>query len=235
MMQLLLSFLLLQALVGSGVVPAAEAFSPLQLSTSTHSKARAVHGHVPGLSLGEVKVVKGDGSEDFGSKNEEAEPISFSRRQWVSTVSSFSGISMLGMLVPPVAAAAEEEPVYYDASEVEKAFAAIRFELEDPSGGIAFLQGCVDKTDYESILEFTKTYDLELRKAKMMAAKKKFKFGGEQAIQLLNNVTFDLIGMNKSCRKGQENIQLTQKYLSELKEDVAKYLEFQKTVLVAQS
>jgi hypothetical protein len=133
------------------------------------------------------------------------------------------------------ACAASEAPVYYDAGEVQRAFDAIRYELEDSKGGISYLQSCVDKADYESILEFTKTYDLEFRKAKMLGAKKKFKFGGDQATLLLNSVTFDLIGMNKSCRKGQEDIQLAQKYLDELKADVAKYLEFQSTILVQKS
>ena len=135
----------------------------------------------------------------------------------------------------PAFASADEGPEYYDADEVQKAFDVIRYELEDSKGGISYLQSCVDKADFDSILEFTKMYDLEFRKAKMLAAKKKFKFGGDNATALLNSVTFDLIGMNKACRKGQEDIKLAQKYLDELKADVAQYLEFQSTILVQQS
>ena len=133
---------------------------------------------------------------------------------------------------PHSAVAADDAPVYYNPQDVQAAFDAIRYELEDPNGGIAYLQSSVDQQDFDALLEFTKTYDLELRKAKMSAAKKKFKMGGDVPTQLCNNVTFDLIGMNKSCRKGQENIDLTQKYLNELKQDVSKFLELQSTILI---
>jgi hypothetical protein len=159
-----------------------------------------------------------------------------SRRQLLACASAvLTSSAAISTLALQPAFAASDPPVYYDAGEVKQAFDAIRYELENSEGGISYLQSCVDKTDYDAIFEFTKTYDLEFRKAKMLGAKKKFKFGGDQATMLLNSVTFDLIGMNKACRKGQQDIQLAQKYLDELKADVAKYLNFQSTILVQQA
>jgi hypothetical protein len=164
------------------------------------------------------------------------ESVVLSRRQLLVRASSaVITSSVAGTTLAFPAAAASDGPVYYDAGEVKQAFDAIRYELEDSNGGIPYLQSCVDKIDYNSIFEFTKTYDLEFRKAKMLGAKKKFKFGGDEATMLLNSVTFDLIGMNKACRKGQEDIKTVQKYLDELKVDVNKYLEFQSTILVQRS
>lgn len=165
-----------------------------------------------------------------------AQTDSHSSRRDVLATGFFTAAGVTMAFAPQAAfAASDEEPVYYNPAEVQKAFDAIRYQLEDPDGGVAYLQACVDKVDYEALFEFTKTYDLEFRKAKMSLAKKKFKMGGDLPTQLCNNVTFDLIGMNKSCRKGQENIALTQKYLNELKTDVSKFLELKSTILVESS
>lgn len=106
-------------------------------------------------------------------------------------------------------------------------FVKVRFELSDPKGGVAYLQECINKEDYESILEFTKTYDQVLRKGGMGKAKKLIedKEVKAQATSLANAVTFDLIGMNRSSRKGQESQVDAQKYLDELKQDVTDFLE----------
>ena len=166
------------------------------------------------------------------------EPSDFSRRDLLATgLASLAAITATTAVpLPAVAAvAADDAPVYYNPTDVQQAFDRIRFELEDPEGGVAYMQSCVDRRDYAALLEFTKTYDLELRKAKLSAAKKKFKMGGDRPTQLCNNVTFDLIGMNKACRPGQENIDLAQKYLTELKRDVAQFLALQSTILVESS
>ena len=110
-----------------------------------------------------------------------------SRRDFLAS----AGLLSIATFTPQSALAADEGPIYYDAVEVQKAFDVIRYELEDPNGGVAYMQSCVDKVDYAALLEFTKGYDLELRKAKMSQAKKKFKMGGELPTQLCNNVTFD--------------------------------------------
>lgn len=108
-------------------------------------------------------------------------------------------------------------------------FDKVRFELSDPQGGVAYLQSCVDKEDYAAILEFTKTYDQVLRKGGMGKAKKLLqdKETKNQATVLANSVTFDLIGMNRASRKGQENKQDAQKYLDELKQDATSFMALQ--------
>ena len=43
--------------------------------------------------------------------------------------------------------------------------------------------------------------------------------------QICNNVTFDLIGMNKISREGKENIQQVNIYFNELKNDLQQMKE----------
>ena len=50
---------------------------------------------------------------------------------------------------------------------VSSLFDDIQTELTSPTGGISYLQSCIDKKDFASILEFTKVYDLDFRKEKM--------------------------------------------------------------------
>jgi len=75
-------------------------------------------------------------------------------------------------------------------------FDEIQNELISPSGGISYLQSCIDSKDFTSILEFTKTYDLDFRKEKMGKARKSLqdKEKKEKALYYANAVTFDLIG-----------------------------------------
>lgn len=182
-----------------------------------------------------------------GQRNADNDPSpatsTSSRRDWLqqNAFAAFTAFSTATVATthnaPAYAKDKDEEPIYYDKAEVQKAFDVIRFELEDPAGGVAILQELVDKEDFDALFEFTKEYDLEFRKAKMQTTKKKFKInlattGGIDVQQILNNVTFDLIGMNKSCRAGQQNIELTRKYLAELKVDIQKFLDLQSTILL---
>ena len=125
------------------------------------------------------------------------------------------------------AQAKDKEPVAL--STVTAAFQAVRDELDV---GIVELGVLVDKVDYEGIMEFTKYYDLEFRKAKMVKARRYLtsKEDKEKATSVCNAVTFDLIGMNKFSREGQRNIEQVQKYYGELKEDVLAFLEFEKKI-----
>ena len=54
---------------------------------------------------------------------------------------------------------------------VQAAFASLEFELNDPKGGIHVMQDYIDKEDFTGLLEFTKTYDLILRKQKWARCK----------------------------------------------------------------
>ena len=157
-------------------------------------------------------------------------------QQQATTAMLMTSSALLGVGGTPTPVfAKDDEIVEYDPQEVKAAFDAIRYELENPKGGVQYMQQCIDKGDYAALLEFTKTYDLELRKAKMSQAKKKFKMAGDLPTRLCNNATFDLIGINKSCRKGQEDLKQAQKYLDELKQDVSQFLELQSDIPLAKA
>ena len=94
------------------------------------------------------------------------------------------------------------------------------------------MQERIDNQDFPGLMEFTRTYDLELRKLRMGKAKKllQSKELKEQATSYANAVTFDLIGINRNSRKGQENAEGANKYLQELRDDVAKFLSLESTI-----
>lgn len=97
-------------------------------------------------------------------------------------------------------------------------------ELHNPDGGFAYLHHCIDQQDFAKLLEFTKTYDQNLRKT-AMGGLKALKVDSERATQLSNAVTFDLIGMNRASRPGQENAEQAAQYLKELERDVQLFLD----------
>ena len=49
-----------------------------------------------------------------------------------------------------------------------------------------------------------------------------------------NAVTWDLIGINRASRPGKEDREEQLRYLEELKSDVAKFLELEKTIDVVE-
>jgi hypothetical protein len=87
-----------------------------------------------------------------------------------------------------------------------------------------YLRTQLDVQDYESIMDFTKTYDQILRKGYMGKAKKLMSTNGDVLTGLTNAVTFDLIGINRNVRKGQVNPEQAAKYIQELQDDVEKFL-----------
>jgi len=230
------------------------------ISTTTKFTTTCCHAWTPALPPLPKSNVKSQ------TMSQQTTATTTSRRDWlqrqsVAVATAFLTTSIGSPIMTPtspvfaataaVAAATKtDEPVIlYDPVEVQKAFDGIRYELENPNGGVALLQTAVDRKDCDTILDFTKTYDLELRKAKMLTAKKKFKLtatnnnssnsadADTDPQQILNNVTFDLIGMNKSCRPGrqqqqQDNMQTTQTYLNELKDDIRKFLNLQTNIPV---
>ena len=104
---------------------------------------------------------------------------------------------------------------------VDEALALVKYELTNEKGGVAFMQNCIDQKDFAALLEFTKTYDQNLRKTAMGSAKSALE---GDTTSLTNSVTFDLIGINRSSRPGQENAAEAQRYLDELKSDVNTFL-----------
>ena len=115
---------------------------------------------------------------------------------------------------------------------VVETFAPIKFELNDPNGGVATMQGRIDAEDWDGLMTFTQTYDLELRKKLMGKAKKllQSKDIKSTATTYANGVTFDLIGINRASRKGQQSVESANKYLQELREDVTKFLSLESTI-----
>ena len=132
----------------------------------------------------------------------------------------------------PAYAKKEKEPI--TAETVASAFGAVRYELESPEGGVATLTALVEAEDYTAVMDFTKDYDLEFRKAKMGRARKLLTDASlkDDAVLKCNAVTFDLIGINRNSRKGQENREEALKYVVELKNDIAKFLDLEKTIVI---
>jgi hypothetical protein len=141
---------------------------------------------------------------------------------------SATGTSLTAMPLPVSA----KEIVPVTREMVAASFQAVRDELEAPNGGIKSLEDLVAKEDFAGLMDFTKGYDLEFRKAKMGKARKFItsKEGKDRAVLLCNAVTFDLIGMNKGSREGQKDIQQVKKYFEELKKDIASFLELEKGI-----
>lgn len=93
--------------------------------------------------------------------------------------------------------------------------------------GIAYMKAQLEAKDYDSLLEFTKSYDQILRKGAMGQAKKLMKESSSSSdvlTSITNAVTFDLIGINRSVRKGQENPEQAARYIQILQEDVNRFL-----------
>ena len=155
----------------------------------------------------------------------------FGRRDLIQlTGSIFTAASVLSFTED--AQAKDKEPVALET--VRESFQAVRDELN--TGVANELASLVDKEDYEQIMEFTKNYDLEFRKAKMGKARKFLtsKEDKEKGVLLCNAVTFDLIGMNKGSRPGQRNIEQVRKYYAELQADIQSFLDLEQNIDVTE-
>jgi len=125
-----------------------------------------------------------------------------------------------------------KETVEISTENVKLYFDDVRYELEDPNGGVKHIEQALDNLDWTEIKEFTKGYDLELRKKKMGFARKmmtdsKMK---DEALALRNAVTFDLIAVNKAARVQDESS--CREALEILKTDVSNFLTYQDKIVV---
>ncbi|CAJ1945643.1 unnamed protein product [Cylindrotheca closterium] len=156
------------------------------------------------------------------------QPESQNRKAFLQTTASIFGPSLIG----PTQTWAAEEIVLPEKAAVKQAYDAVRYELTDPNGGVAYLQKKADENDFAALMEFTQTYDLEFRKLKMGKAKKllQSKELKEEATGYANGVTFDLIGINRNSRKGQESVDGVKKYIQELREDGNKFINLESTI-----
>lgn len=96
------------------------------------------------------------------------------------------------------------------------------------------MSNLIDGGSFEEILQYTKESDAYFRKAKMGRARKLLtdKDLKGDAVSMSNAVTFDLIGINRSSRPGKENREEQLKYLGELKMDIERFLELEKTIVM---
>jgi hypothetical protein len=162
-------------------------------------------------------------------------PNSLPRRQWLMNIAPAAVL----ILQPATALSADEID---SVKAIRDAFQGVRDELLNSKGGVSTLSQYVDQQDYGNIMEFTKTYDQVLRKGKMGKAKKLLlsyleqnetlkKRIGERATQIANAITFDLIGLNRSSRSGQESVVNAKKYLEELQSDLLEFLALEDELL----
>jgi hypothetical protein len=123
----------------------------------------------------------------------------------------------------PVLAAATTDSV--DSVGGNTAWTELRREVLSDTGGVAYLTSCVERADFAALLEYTKTYETKLRKGYLTPAKKQLpKEQQETATLIINAATFDLIGINRSARRGQESLETATKYVQMLSEDLARFL-----------
>jgi len=111
---------------------------------------------------------------------------------------------------------------------VKAAFDALEFELHDSQGGIRTMQDYIDGENFTALLEFTKTYDQVLRKKKWGRCKAFFGNAEKEVATLQGNaVTFDLIGINRASRSGQESVEKANQYLNELRVDLQNMIDME--------
>lgn len=171
------------------------------------------------------------GSEAFNVNNDIQKRfphLASSRRNFVEKLAF--GVVWL----PSIQAYAADDTALPTQETVSTTFDPIKYELLDPNGGVSYMQGRIDAQDWAGLLEFTKTYDQELRKLRMGKAKKllQSKEIKEKGTEFCNAVTFDLIGINRSSRSGQESVDSANKYLQELRDDVNKFLALESSIQV---
>jgi len=160
-----------------------------------------------------------------GDSNKMKNTSTLNRRSIFKTfVSSASLIS-----IPSPAYAKKKEPSTPET--IANAFARVRNELISPDGGVAKLESYIETGKWAEIKEFTKIYDAEFRKETMGRTRKLLPDGKMRgdSIQLCNNVTFDLIGINRASRVGDKDE--AKKYLQALKDDIAIFLELEGKVV----
>ena len=151
-----------------------------------------------------------------------------SRRSAIGKVLS-SGAAAFAAGVQP-AAAKEKEAITPE--NVKAAFDAVRYELEDAAGGVQLIGSKINAEDYEAVMDLTQNYDGYMRKARVGRARKLLtdKKLKDDAQMISNAITFDLIGINRASRPGQQNKDEALRYLGELKADIQKFLDLESTI-----
>ncbi|KAJ1460894.1 hypothetical protein M885DRAFT_559042 [Pelagophyceae sp. CCMP2097] len=225
-----------ERLAGAGGKPAALANAVLLLRCHAPQLDR-VRGHLEkhrGASIGETMLaIDDDGSapDDGGAGGAAGAPGLSPARALDGAQKQVRAWAVSAAICAAAASAASP------ALALVPEFDAVREEAAGRGlGGISRMAADLETNDFRDLNAFTKTYDLDFRKAKMGAAKKKLPKGPQQgeAQLLMNGVTFDLIGLNKAVRvEGKEDKQEATKWFGQLKVDVDDFLKLEPTELPA--
>jgi hypothetical protein len=182
-------------------------------------------------------------SQQVSPASASADPI-LTRRQiagWSAGLLSAALVTTVLNPIKPVQAK-EELLTPPTAAEIQQALQTIRDELTSPDG-IPYIQKLIETEDYKTLMAFTPQYDLGMRKLKMgkaakvmgsiyatEAEKEQKKAFATTCTLAKNAVTFDLIGINRATRPGQQDKEKALKYLQELKDDMQKFLDLENTL-----
>jgi hypothetical protein len=211
---LLVSFLL--------AVPSTSGFVAVGPTSITTSRCSTLASNLPQLTWSASSTTSSTSSLYAISTNS-------SRRNFVQQ----SSIALLTTTLPSTALAKDVEPI--TRQTVTDAFQSIRSELTSTTGLISTLTNLINNNSYPEVMQYTKESDAYFRKAKLGKARKLLTDGSLKgdAILMSNAVTFDLIGINRASRPGQENRDEQMKYLEELRKDIERFLELESTIVVA--
>jgi hypothetical protein len=149
-----------------------------------------------------------------------------SRREFVNAIATFGIVT--GCATPAHSKMPKET---LTEENFKAAWDDLKFELHDPKGGVSIMQSRIDDQDFVGLMEFTKGYDLDVRKLKIGRCKA-YLSSVEQAVATMsaNAITFDLIGINRSARLGKENQSECYRYLNELRTDLQAVIDQERTV-----
>lgn len=93
---------------------------------------------------------------------------------------------------------AEEVPL-------ERYFAAVAKELDPKTGeSLVRIKKDIDSSDWDDLKLFTREYDAGFRGGILKATWKKLGDNKKRGIEISNSFTFDLIGLNKAARSGDQ-------------------------------
>mmetsp|Transcript_23937 Transcript_23937/g.71954 ORF Transcript_23937/g.71954 Transcript_23937/m.71954 type:complete len:448 (+) Transcript_23937:110-1453(+) len=196
----------------------ARALDVIAMRRPALDRVRRHLGEHRGRSIGET-VLCIDDEAYAGSERRDA--VREATRELRRRLAPF-GVVFFGGLQPSLAASSEWPE-----------FDAIRDELEGKgTGGLAFMQTRLERGEYAELLEFTKQWDLDFRKAVLGKARKAMPKGPDRdrAVLVANAVTFDLIGINKAIRAtGKEDAVEAKRWFNTLVDDIQDFATLQPT------
>ncbi|KAL7437143.1 hypothetical protein ACHAXM_005557 [Skeletonema potamos] len=171
-------------------------------------------------------------SPSRGTQTSSPSTLEATRRNFIDRTIT-AALTATPVIIFPLQPALAKEAPEITPETVKEAFDAIRTELTSSNGVVATLSNLIDNGSFEEILQYTKESDAYFRKAKLGRARKLLtdKDLKGESVLMSNAVTFDLIGINRASRPGKESRDDQLRYLEELKKDIEKFLELEKTIV----